>query len=245
MNGNRGMEMYYNSGGYPYQQVNESSYMGFFDGYVSHPPAYAYTPLPMHTPETAYWCLNNNSYRSDYHDGRSTSYYGYQVNHALPRTEINRRTWEYSSSMHIEEPTMDMQSEENVATSSDAAEECPVEPSETATPQAAWEDDIDPDNMTYEELLDLGEAVGTQSRGLSEELIKLLPTSRYKAGGFFSRKKSRERCVICLVTYKMGDQQMTLPCKHVYHSKCGRKWLSINKTCPVCNSEVFGGEGRT
>ncbi|KAH9617687.1 hypothetical protein KSS87_012288 [Heliosperma pusillum] len=215
MNGNRGMEMYYSSGGYPYQQVNESSYMGFFDGYVSHPPAYAYPPLPMPTPDTAYWSLNNNSYRSDYHDGRSTSYYGYQVNHALPRTEINRRTWEYSSSMHIEEPTMDMQSEENVATSSDAAEECPVEPSETASPEATWEDDIDPDNMTYEvvdavgnvvvllynyacstgyqELLDLGEAVGTESRGLSQELIKLLPTSRYKAGGFFSRKKSRER----------------------------------------------------
>ncbi|GAB2224575.1 hypothetical protein Droror1_Dr00005337 [Drosera rotundifolia] len=44
-----------------------------------------------------------------------------------------------------------------------------------------------------EELLDLGEAVGTESRGLSHELIKLLPTSRYKAGGFFSRKKTRER----------------------------------------------------
>ncbi|KAL0379889.1 UNVERIFIED_CONTAM: E3 ubiquitin-protein ligase BIG BROTHER, partial [Sesamum angustifolium] len=30
--------------------------------------------------------------------------------------------------------------------------------------QVLWQDDIDPDTMTYEELLDLGEAVGTQSR---------------------------------------------------------------------------------
>lgn len=34
-----------------------------------------------------------------------------------------------------------------------------------------------------QELLDLGEAVGTESRGLSVELISLLPTSKYKSGG--------------------------------------------------------------
>ncbi|XP_016459432.2 E3 ubiquitin-protein ligase BIG BROTHER-like isoform X3 [Nicotiana tabacum] len=51
---------------------------------------------------------------------------------------------------------------------------------------------IDPDNMTYEELLDLGETVGTQSRGLPEELINLLPTTKYKSNSIFSRKKSEE-----------------------------------------------------
>ncbi|KAE8653505.1 hypothetical protein Csa_007384 [Cucumis sativus] len=53
-----------------------------------------------------------------------------------------------------------------------------------------WQDNVDPDNMTYEELLELGETVGTQSRGLSQELIALLPISKYKYS-FFSRKKSR------------------------------------------------------
>lgn len=231
----------------PYQH-----FMGFFDHphpqhqhqHQHHPPLnYIYPPVPMpNHQETAYWSMNNMSYRSDFSDAGTTSYYGYEVNNPLPRTEINRRTWEYSPAMHIEEPTMLMQSEENIVTTSDGAEECPVDDQDATSPEAAWQDDVDPDSMTYEELLDLGEAVGTQSRGLSQELIKLLPTSRYKAGGFFSRKKSRERCVICLVTYKIGDQQMTLPCKHVYHSKCGRKWLSINKSCPVCNSEVFGDE---
>ncbi|XLU95981.1 hypothetical protein S245_010333, partial [Arachis hypogaea] len=51
---------------------------------------------------------------------------------------------------------------------------------------------IDPDNMTYEELLELGEAVGTQSCGLTQEQISMLPvSSKYKCG-FFSRKKSRD-----------------------------------------------------
>lgn len=44
-----------------------------------------------------------------------------------------------------------------------------------------------------QELLDLGEAVGTQSRGLSQDLINLLPTSKYKFKNLFSAKKARER----------------------------------------------------
>jgi hypothetical protein len=48
-------------------------------------------------------------------------------------------------------------------------------------------------------LLDLGEAVGTQSRGLSQEHISLLPVTKYKCG-FFSRKKTRrERSVYNLL----------------------------------------------
>ncbi|KAL0462731.1 UNVERIFIED_CONTAM: E3 ubiquitin-protein ligase BIG BROTHER [Sesamum latifolium] len=56
-----------------------------------------------------------------------------------------------------------------------------------------WQDDIDPDIMTYEELLDLGEVVGTQSGGLSQELINMLPTLKHKSGGIFSRRKSGDR----------------------------------------------------
>ncbi|XP_077210462.1 E3 ubiquitin-protein ligase BIG BROTHER-like [Tasmannia lanceolata] len=108
--------------------------------------------------------------------------------------------------------------------------------------QVIWQDNIDPDNMTYEELLDLGEAVGTHSRGLSAELISSLPISKYKYS-FFSRKKTRhERCVICQMDYKRGDRQITLPCKHIYHATCVSRWLSINKACPVCNTEVFNEE---
>ncbi|KAK7861420.1 e3 ubiquitin ligase big brother [Quercus suber] len=90
------------------------------------------------------------------------------------------------------------------------------------------------------ELLDLGEAVGTQSRGLSQDLINLLPNSKYKFKNLFSAKKARKRCVVCQMRYKRGDRQIKLPCKHVYHSDCITKWLSINKICPICNTEVFG-----
>ncbi|CAI0412398.1 unnamed protein product [Linum tenue] len=107
--------------------------------------------------------------------------------------------------------------------------------------EAVWQDSVDPDHMTYEELLELGEAVGSQSRGLSQELISLLPVSRYRRCIFARRKSRTERCVICQMEYKRAQKRITLPCKHIYHASCGTKWLSINKACPICYTEVFSG----
>ncbi|KAK9128639.1 hypothetical protein Syun_017436 [Stephania yunnanensis] len=105
--------------------------------------------------------------------------------------------------------------------------------------QISFQDNINPDDMTYEELLDLGEAIGSQSRGLSKERIALLPVSKYRKGSFLLWKRSRdERCVICQMNYKRGEKLMTLPCKHIYHADCVSRWLSINKVCPVCYAEV-------
>ncbi|WOK99013.1 hypothetical protein Cni_G07725 [Canna indica] len=105
--------------------------------------------------------------------------------------------------------------------------------------QVAREDDIDPDNMTYEELQQLGETIGTESRGLSDELIWLLPSLTYKKG-LFSKRDKHEECVICRMAYKNRDKLIKLPCQHQYHKDCITRWLKINKACPVCNEEVFG-----
>ncbi|GJN04201.1 hypothetical protein PR202_ga21726 [Eleusine coracana subsp. coracana] len=47
-------------------------------------------------------------------------------------------------------------------------------------PQDAWED-VDPDEYSYEELVALGEVVGTESKGLSAETIASLPSVTYQA----------------------------------------------------------------
>ncbi|KAJ1693203.1 hypothetical protein LUZ63_009901 [Rhynchospora breviuscula] len=103
---------------------------------------------------------------------------------------------------------------------------------------AEREDNINPDNMTYEELQALGEQIGTENKGLSDELISYLPTSKYRTG-FFSRK-STEECVVCKTYYKNGQNLISLPCQHRYHADCITQWLQLNKVCPVCNEEVFG-----
>jgi len=100
------------------------------------------------------------------------------------------------------------------------------------------EDNINPDNMTYEELQSLGEQIGTENKGLSDELISYLPTSKYRTG-FFSRNVTDE-CVVCKTYYKNGQKLIALPCQHRYHADCITQWLQLNKVCPVCNEEVFG-----
>ncbi|CAH2053266.1 unnamed protein product [Thlaspi arvense] len=106
---------------------------------------------------------------------------------------------------------------------------------EDDTSQDAW-DEMDPDELSYEELLALGEIVGTESRGLSADTIASLPSKRYKDGD--NLNGTNESCVICRLDYEEDDDLILLPCKHSYHSECINNWLKINKICPVCSAEV-------
>ncbi|CAG7877027.1 unnamed protein product [Brassica rapa] len=103
------------------------------------------------------------------------------------------------------------------------------------TSQDAW-DEMDPDELSYEELLALGDIVGTESRGLSADTIASLPSKRYKDGD--NQNGTNESCVICRLDYEDDDDLILLPCKHSYHSECINNWLKINKSCPVCSAEV-------
>ncbi|CAM6026428.1 unnamed protein product [Sphagnum balticum] len=99
-----------------------------------------------------------------------------------------------------------------------------------------WQD-VDPDNMSYEELLALGDAVGTESKGLSVQAISALPGSSY-VPDLQEGTSGQEQCAVCRHEYEAGDLMLTLPCKHQYHSDCIQQWLQINKVCPVCGAEV-------
>lgn len=101
--------------------------------------------------------------------------------------------------------------------------------------QDAWEE-VDPDELSYEELIALGEVVGTESRGLSGDTIASLPSLNYKTQN--TQDGSNDSCVICRLDYEDGDTLTLLSCKHSYHSECINNWLRINKVCPVCSTEV-------
>ncbi|XP_043714218.1 E3 ubiquitin ligase BIG BROTHER-related-like [Telopea speciosissima] len=108
--------------------------------------------------------------------------------------------------------------------------------------QDTWEE-VDPDELSYEELLALGEVVGTESRGLSAETIASLPSVNYKAQSSPDGSNT-DQCVICRLDYEDGDTLTVLSCKHSYHSECINNWLQINKVCPVCSAEVSISESR-
>ncbi|KAE8706229.1 pentatricopeptide repeat-containing protein [Hibiscus syriacus] len=101
--------------------------------------------------------------------------------------------------------------------------------------QDTWEE-VDPDELSYEELLALSEVVGTESKGLSADSVASLPSVTYKAEN--SHTGSSDLCVVCLVEYEEGDSLTALSCKHSYHPECINNWLKINKVCPVCSAEV-------
>ncbi|XP_004497227.1 E3 ubiquitin ligase BIG BROTHER-related isoform X2 [Cicer arietinum] len=109
-----------------------------------------------------------------------------------------------------------------------------------ANSQDAWED-VDPDELSYEELLALGEVVGTESRGLSTDTIACLPSVNYKTGS--DQHGSNDSCVICRVDYEDDESLTVLSCKHLYHPECINNWLKINKVCPVCSTEVSASSG--
>lgn len=108
------------------------------------------------------------------------------------------------------------------------------------------EDDVDPDELTYEELTALGEAVGTVSRGIAQAAIDALPTAMYyEVAGTADAAPggggaAEEQCPICRVEYEPEDTVRVLPlCRHYYHPECIAEWLNRNKVCCICSKEVL------
>lgn len=97
---------------------------------------------------------------------------------------------------------------------------------------------LDVDNMSYEELLALGERIGSVSTGVREDqLPKCLTESVYCSA---DQVQEEGRCVICLEEYQHMDDVGTLKaCSHDYHVGCIKKWLSMKNTCPICKGPAL------
>lgn len=95
---------------------------------------------------------------------------------------------------------------------------------------------LDIDDMSYEELLALGERIGSVNTGLTEDMIaKCLRESIYCSSDQIQEEGT---CVICLEEYaNMDDVGMLKGCKHDFHVGCIKKWLSMKNLCPICKSE--------
>lgn len=94
--------------------------------------------------------------------------------------------------------------------------------------------DINPDEMTYEELLQLGEKMGSVSKGLTEEQMNQLERIEVNE----ENSKEDLLCSICYDNAKEGDQLNKLPCSHIFHIDCVKEWLAKEKVCPMCKQEI-------
>ncbi|XP_076882514.1 uncharacterized protein LOC143530995 isoform X2 [Bidens hawaiensis] len=103
---------------------------------------------------------------------------------------------------------------------------------------------LDIDHMSYEELLALGEQIGSAGSGLSDAFIlehlktKVLASSKSSSEPEDASSADQElnSCVICQTDYDEKEQIGVLDCGHEYHVECVKKWLTVKNTCPVCKS---------
>ena len=119
-------------------------------------------------------------------------------------------------------------------------------------PADETDEGVDVDGMTYEELTELGEHIGVQSKGASAEAVASL--TRFVVGesnAFFGTEKkpylserdenleNLESCAVCCMGFERGDACLGMPrCGHAYHTECLEPWLAENKCCPLCKTEI-------
>ncbi|KAL5223065.1 hypothetical protein ABZP36_027778 [Zizania latifolia] len=99
---------------------------------------------------------------------------------------------------------------------------------------------MDIDDMSYEELLALGERIGTVSTGLSDDaLSKCLKRILYVTPTSTCHEDGDIKCIICQEEYLSGEEVAEMACKHYFHIACIEEWLGQKNWCPICKSVAF------
>jgi len=75
-----------------------------------------------------------------------------------------------------------------------------------------------------------------EGQPLDDDIIQTYPISKIHDINKLSEDK--KRCSICLENYKNGDDSIILPCIHIFHSECIKKWMKKNGVCPICKFKI-------
>ncbi|XP_022856712.1 E3 ubiquitin-protein ligase MBR2-like [Olea europaea var. sylvestris] len=102
---------------------------------------------------------------------------------------------------------------------------------------------LDVDNMSYEELLELGDRIGHVSTGLRENEISccLRRTNVSMLNNLSSNfpTETERKCSICQEEYETDDETGKLNCGHFYHIQCIKQWLVQKNICPICKKSAM------
>ncbi|KAJ0880176.1 putative transcription factor C2H2 family [Helianthus annuus] len=93
---------------------------------------------------------------------------------------------------------------------------------------------LDVDNMSYEELLALGESIGDVKTGLTEDVIMKSMKQRKHLSFMAITTQNFEPCCICQEEYNNGEDVGILECGHEFHTCCIKQWLTQKNLCPIC-----------
>ena len=114
------------------------------------------------------------------------------------------------------------------------------------------DNDINPDDMSYDELLELGEQIGDvkQERWRTEgqDAVTSLAVVSFRPPQNANDQRDEDymhiyedtdpKCVVCQYSYEYEDSLKVLPCKHSFHASCIDAWLKDHDTCVVCKRSI-------
>lgn len=99
--------------------------------------------------------------------------------------------------------------------------------------QRTGQDAVDPDNMTYEQLMELQDKVGKVKVGLSPVQFSKLKKEQYSPD-----THKLNSCSICLSEFETKQEIVKLQCLHLFDTDCLKRWVDDNKSCPICKAEI-------
>ncbi|KAF3942335.1 hypothetical protein ABW19_dt0207820 [Dactylella cylindrospora] len=68
----------------------------------------------------------------------------------------------------------------------------------------------------------------------SEDSIKNLPKAKVSQ----AEVDEGSECVVCQDEFKVDEEVVKLPCKHIYHEECVKRWLESHDACPICRTPI-------
>ncbi|KAK6512759.1 hypothetical protein TWF506_008926 [Arthrobotrys conoides] len=68
----------------------------------------------------------------------------------------------------------------------------------------------------------------------SEESIRNLPKVKVTK----AEVDDGSECVVCQDEFKVDDEVVKLPCRHIYHEECVTRWLETHDACPICRTPI-------
>ncbi|KAF3917430.1 hypothetical protein ABW21_db0207217 [Orbilia brochopaga] len=68
----------------------------------------------------------------------------------------------------------------------------------------------------------------------SEESIRSLPKVKVTQ----AEVDEGTECVVCQDEFKVQEEVVKLPCRHIYHDECVTRWLETHDACPICRTPI-------
>ena len=75
-------------------------------------------------------------------------------------------------------------------------------------------------------------------RPTADKTVKDLPRTKLTKKLLQDLNLKDAKCMVCIDNFKTTQTVITLPCKHVFHTKCICPWLKEDHVCPICRDEL-------